>query len=78
MARLDWVYNVVENLGNFIKVQEFNVCKVTCHVFRIPFEFFCIVMQSFAHVKILARKEKNHHFELAFEANKPRLVDQWT
>jgi hypothetical protein len=67
MARPNWVYNVVENLGNSIRVQEFNVCKVTCHIFRIPFEFFCIVMQSLARVKVLTRKEKSHNFELALK-----------
>lgn len=64
MARHDWVYKVVKNLVNYIRVQEFNVCKDIGHIFVIPCEPFCIVTQSLACVKVLVRKGKNHYFEL--------------
>jgi hypothetical protein len=63
MARPDWVYKVVENLVNSIKVQEFNVCKNIGHIFIIPCEPFFIATQSLACVKVLLKNEKNHYFE---------------
>jgi hypothetical protein len=42
MARPNWVYKVVENLVNSIKVQEFNVCKDIGHIFIIPCELFVL------------------------------------
>jgi hypothetical protein len=63
MAMPNWVYKVVENLVNSIRVHEFNVCKDISHIPIIPCEPFCIATQSLARVKVLVKKEKNHYFE---------------
>ncbi len=53
MARPNWVYKVVEKLGNSIRVQEFNVCKVTCHIFRIPCELIAMATKPIKNIDML-------------------------
>jgi hypothetical protein len=67
MARSNWVYKVVDHLGNSIRVEEFNVCKVTCHIFKIPCEFIFYCNAKPWCVRVLVRKEEGRNFELALK-----------